>query len=275
MVDKYDKLTGILRELGRVAVAFSGGVDSAFLLAAAYETLGKNAIAITIDSPALPGSELNDAKKLVSLTGAEHVVVSMPEISATVRKNDIERCYQCKKEIFDRIISEAEARNIKYVLDGSNADDTGDYRPGMEALRELKVISPLLLAGFTKREIRDLSRKKGLPTWDKPAYACLYTRIPYGNEIREEYLKRIELSEKLLAEYGFLISRVRCHGDTARIEVEKERIGELTEGPVSVRLVAALKGYGFKYVTVDLEGYRMGSMNDMITKGTGTTTNQV
>ena len=264
MKDKYSELTGFIRKLGRVAVAFSGGVDSSFLLAVATEVLGENAVGITIDSPALPRSELEDAVNLAAQIGAKHIILDSPEIEDAVRSNPADRCYHCKKTEFGSIISEADRLGYKYVLDGSNADDTGDYRPGMTAIIELQVMSPLLELGFTKKEIREYSRKMGLPIWDKPAYACLYSRIPYGNEIRKEDLYKIEMSEKFLIKNGFRTSRVRCHGDIARIEVKPEEVHKLTEEPFRSDVVKTIKGYGFRYVTLALEGYRMGSLNEAL-----------
>ncbi|MFO7575751.1 MAG: ATP-dependent sacrificial sulfur transferase LarE [Bacteroidales bacterium] len=264
MKDKYSELTGFIRKLGRVAVAFSGGVDSSFLLAVATEVLGDDAAGLTIDSPALPRSELEDAVNLAEKIGARHIIIDSPEIEDAVRNNPADRCYHCKKIEFGNIISEAARLGYKYVLDGSNVDDTGDYRPGMAAIRELQVISPLLELGFTKKEIREYSRKMGLPTWDKPAYACLYSRIPYGSEIRKEDLHKIEMSEKFLIKNGFRTSRVRCHGDIARIEVESGEVHKLIEDPFRSTIIKALKEYGFRYVTLDMEGYRMGSLNEAL-----------
>jgi pyridinium-3,5-biscarboxylic acid mononucleotide sulfurtransferase len=266
MDSKYEKLSGFLRGLGRVAVAFSGGVDSSFLLAAARDALGDDAIGITIDSPALPRSELEDAVNLALQVGARHIIINSPDIEEEVRKNPVDRCYHCKKIEFGSILEEASRLGFSYVLDGSNKDDTGDYRPGMAAVKELKVVSPLLELGFTKQEIRTYSKQMGLPTWDKPAYACLYSRIPYGSEIKQEDLYKIEQSEKFLIKNGFRSSRVRCHGDIARIEVSREETGMLMEEPLRGETIATLKSYGFKYVTIDLEGYRMGSMNEAIGK---------
>ena len=264
MDSKYESLAGFIRDLGRVAVAFSGGVDSSFLLAAARDALGDEAIGITIDSPALPRSELDDAVSIASQVGARHIIIDSPEIEEEVKRNPVDRCYFCKKIEFGSIMEEAERQGIKYVLDGSNVDDIGDYRPGMAAIKELKVLSPLLELGFTKREIREYSKKLGLPTWDKPAYACLYSRIPYGSEIKTEDLQKIEQSEKFLIKRGFRTSRVRCHDTIARIEVSREETAKLLEEPLRSEITEALKSYGFLYVTIDLEGYRMGSMNEAI-----------
>lgn len=264
MKDKYSELTGFIGKLGRVSVAFSGGVDSSFLLAVATEVLGEDAVGITIDSPALPRSELEDAVNLAAQVGAKHIIIDSPDIEDAVKSNPADRCYHCKKFEFGSIISEAARLGYKYVLDGSNADDTSDYRPGMAAIKELQVLSPLLELGFTKKEIREYSQKMGLPTWDKPAYACLYSRIPYGSEIKKEDLQKIEISEKFLIKKGFRTSRVRCHGDIARIEVKPGEVHRLTEEPLRSEIVKALKDYGFRYVTLDMEGYRMGSLNEAL-----------
>lgn len=262
---KYDKLADHLKRLGRVAVAFSGGVDSSFLLAAAKEALSAdNTVGITVDSPALPRHELEDAVNLAAGIGARHIILESRDIEDEVRKNPADRCYHCKKFEFGAIIAEASRLGFPHVLDGSNADDTADYRPGTAAVKELEVVSPLLEAGMTKNDIRELSRGMGLPTWDKPAYACLYSRIPYGQEIKVEDLLRIEHSEKFLIKKGFRTSRVRCHGDIARIEVGRGESAKLMEEPLRSELIAVLKGCGFRYVTLDLEGYRMGSLNEAL-----------
>lgn len=266
MNSKYNELAAMLKRLGRVAVAFSGGVDSSFLLAAATRELGDNAVGITIDSPALPRSELEDAINIAALTGSRHIIIDSPDIEEAVRMNPADRCYHCKKTEFGQVIDRARELGAGYVLDGSNADDTSDYRPGMAAVQELKVISPLLELGFTKKEIRELSKQMGLFTWDKPAYACLYSRIPYGSEIKAEDLLKIELSEKFLVKNGFRVSRVRCHGDIARVEVEHALVPRITAEPLRGEVVKALKSYGFRYVTIDLEGYRMGSLNEALGK---------
>ncbi|MBM3420971.1 MAG: ATP-dependent sacrificial sulfur transferase LarE [Bacteroidetes bacterium] len=264
MEERYNKLAGMLKRLGRVAVAFSGGVDSSFLLAAATRELGDNAVGITIDSPALPRSELEDAINIAALTGSGHIIIDSPDIEEAVRMNPADRCYHCKKTEFGQVLDKARELGIEYVLDGSNADDTADYRPGMAAVQELKVLSPLLELGFTKKEIREQSQRLGLFTWDKPAYACLYSRIPYGSEIKQEDLLKIELSEKYLMKNGFRVSRVRCHGDIARIEVEPALVPLIMAEPLRSEVVRTLKSYGFRYVTIDIEGYRMGSLNEAL-----------
>ncbi len=260
---KYKTLFENLKKLKKVAVAFSGGVDSSFLLAVAKEALGEQAIGITVDSPALPRYELDDAKNIARHIHVKHIIISSNEIEDEVKKNPEDRCYHCKKIEFGSIKQEAAMHGITHVLDGSNTDDLKDYRPGMTAVKEIHVLSPLLEAGFTKAEIREFSKKLNLPTWDKPAYACLYSRIPYGQEIKREDLKKVELSEKFLIDHGFRIVRVRCHGDVARIEVAKEERFKLIEEPFAFELSTNLKSFGFKYITLDLEGYRMGSLNSI------------
>jgi pyridinium-3,5-biscarboxylic acid mononucleotide sulfurtransferase len=264
MDKKRELLREYIGELGRVAVAFSGGVDSSFLLAEAIAVIGENAIGITINSPALPESELDDAKQVALKLGAKHIIISSDEIEEEVRRNPADRCYHCKKTEFGTIIEEAAREGIEHVLDGSNADDTGDYRPGMNAVKELQVISPLLKFGITKKEIRAWSEEAGLPTWDKPAYACLYSRIPYGNEIKPAELTMVEKSEAFLNKKGFSGCRVRCHGPVARIEVAQTDIIKLISEPLKSEIAVALKEYGFKFITIDIEGYRMGSLNELL-----------
>ncbi|MEE9914031.1 MAG: ATP-dependent sacrificial sulfur transferase LarE [Deltaproteobacteria bacterium] len=262
--EKYNNLLAALKCLKHAAVAFSGGVDSSFLLAAAKEALGDKAVGITIDSPALPRYELEDAIAIARLVGARHIIVQSDEIESEVKQNPVNRCYFCKKAEFGSIIEKAKSLGIRHVLDGSNADDLMDYRPGMNAIKELKVVSPLLEAGLTKAEIRDLSRELNLPTWDKPAYACLYSRIPYGQEIKLEDLRKVEKGEKFFIDRGFRTVRVRCHGELARIEVAvADRIKLLCE-PLASEITQTLKSFGFKFVTLDIQGYRMGSFNETI-----------
>lgn len=261
---KFDKLLAHLKRLGHVAVAFSGGVDSSFLLAAAKEALGDKAVGITIDSPALPRYELEDAVAIAHLIGVKHIIVQSREIEEQVKLNPLNRCYFCKKTEFGAIREKAKTLGIRYVLDGSNADDLTDYRPGMKAIDELQVLSPLLEAGLTKAEIREFSRNLNLPTWDKPAYACLFSRIPYGQEIRFEDLDKVEKGEKFFIDKGFRTVRVRCHGDLARIEVAAADRIKLIEEPLASEITQRLKSLGFKYVTLDIQGYRMGSLNESI-----------
>jgi uncharacterized protein len=262
--EKYNNLLATLKRLVHVAIAFSGGVDSSFLLAAAREALGDKAVGITIDSPALPRHELEDAIEIARLVGARHIIVQSAEIESEVKQNPVNRCYFCKKAEFGAIIEKAKSLGIRYVLDGSNADDLMDYRPGRKAIDELQVLSPLLEAGLTKAEIREFSRTLNLPTWDKPAYACLFSRIPYGQDIRLEDLERVEKGEKFFIDKGFRTIRVRCHHDLARIEVAATDRMKLLEEPLASEITQALKSMGFQYVTLDIQGYRMGSLNEAI-----------
>ncbi len=258
---KYSSLIKYLQNLENVAIAFSGGVDSSFLLAASKEALGTKVVGITIDSPALPRYELEDAISIADRVGVKHVILQSNEIEEDVRSNPENRCYFCKKTEYGSVKDEALKLGIKYVLDGSNVDDLKDYRPGMKATGELQVLSPLLENKITKAEIREFSKELGLPTWDKPAYACLFSRIPYGMEIKEEDLAKVEKSEKFFIDNGFRTVRVRCHGDIARIEVLLADRQKLFEEPFATEINTTLKAIGFKFITVDLEGYRMGSFN--------------
>ena len=258
----YDRLIGLLRSMGSVAVAFSAGVDSTFLLRAAREALGDRVIAITVRSRFVPRRELEASEALCRTIGVPQLILEVdPFTVAGVRENPADRCYLCKRELFTRIRAAAEARGFAQVAEGSNADDLGDYRPGMRAIRELGIRSPLLELGLTKAEIRDMSRELGLPTWDKPAMACLATRFATGHEITNEGLARVEQAEQCLMELGFSKVRVRVHGELARIEVEPDMISRLTEAKTAALVSERLRRLGFRYVSVDLTGYQMGSMN--------------
>lgn len=260
---KYRKLVGDLAGYGSCAVAFSGGVDSTFLLAAAHEALGERTAAFTAVSDAIPGREEKEAEEFCRSRRIRRYTVRGNEIeSAVYRSNPPDRCYHCKKIIFGKIIDEAAAAGFMTVAEGSNVDDEGDYRPGLKAIQELGVRSPLREAGFTKAEIRSLSKEMGLPTWSKPSYACLATRIPYGEEITAEKLKRIGLAEEFLISLGFEGMRVRAHGNLARIELPAERVPELADETLRKKVTAFLREIGFGYVTLDLEGYRTGSLNE-------------
>jgi uncharacterized protein len=259
---KYNLLLSKLRELDKIAVAFSGGVDSAFLLAAAKIAIGDNAVGITVDSPALPRYELEDAVNIANLIGVKHIILKSGEIEEEISNNPVNRCYFCKKVEYGNIKEEAAKLGIFNVLDGSNADDMKDYRPGMKARDEVHVSSPLLEAGITKDEIRQFSKELGLPTWDKPAYACLFSRIPYGQKIKPEDLVKIEKAEKFFIDKGFRTIRVRCHNDLARIEVAPSDIERLLQEPFKSEIVSNLKLFGFHFITIDLQGYRLGSFNE-------------
>jgi len=261
---KFQILLNHLKELESLAVAFSGGVDSSFLLAASKIAVGDKAVGITVDSPALPRYELEDAINIAGLLDVKHIILKSDEIEEKISNNPVNRCYFCKKTEFGNIKEEAMRLGINHVVDGSNADDLKDYRPGMKAKEEVQVSSPLLEAGITKQEIRDFSKALNLPTWDKPAYACLFSRIPYGRKIRIEDLQKIEMAEKFFIDNGFRTIRVRCHDDLARIEVAPADINKLLQEPFRSEIISNLKTFGFHFVTIDLQGYRMGSLNEAI-----------
>jgi pyridinium-3,5-biscarboxylic acid mononucleotide sulfurtransferase len=266
--EKYRNLIGYLKNLENVVVAFSGGVDSSFVLAACKEALGENVVAITMNSYSMPEWDLEDSKKIALFLNAKHIIIDDFTIEDSIRLNPVNRCYFCKKEEFGTIIKKAKELGVKYVLDGTNIDDMGDYRPGLKALSELAVLSPLKDNQITKAEIREFSKQLNLDTWDKPAYACLYSRIPYGEEIKPEELERIGKSEKYLIGEGFKTVRVRCHGNLARIEVAPKDREAFLQEPFSSNVVSMLKSYGFKYVTLDVQGYKMGSFNEFILEKT-------
>ncbi|MDR3569971.1 MAG: ATP-dependent sacrificial sulfur transferase LarE [Syntrophobacteraceae bacterium] len=265
---KSAKLIHILEKMGGVAVAFSGGVDSALLLRVAKDALADRVVAVTAVSETTPGHEMEDAKRLAAQFCVKHLVIESDELkNPEYVKNPPEKCYLCKKSRFSAICSIAKALGLAWVADGSNADDLGDFRPGMKAVEELGVRSPLLEAGFSKADIRVLSKELGLWTWDKPPYACLATRIPYGNPITAEKLRQIDSGEDFIRNMAISPQvRVRHYGDTARIEVAPEDISKLLEMKTRARVIAFFKDLGFKFVTLDLEGYRMGSLNGEVSQ---------
>lgn len=263
--EKYKELRNTLKELGRVAVAFSGGVDSAFLLHVASDTLDNKVLALTVNTPYIPDREIEEAEKISKAEGVEHRVIELP-VPSQVKNNPEERCYLCKTLLFNRLKKIAQENGYRLLAEGSNADDIREHRPGLKALRELQVISPLLETGFSKSDIRTASRELGLPTWNKPAYACLLTRIPYNTRISQELLHKIERSEAYLIGLGIRAVRVRAHGNLARIEAEPMYMERIFREKLGGAITRQLKHFGFTHVTLDLEGYRMGGMEEPVKK---------
>lgn len=262
---KINKLEKILKDMGSVIIAFSGGVDSSFLLKVAKKVLDKNVIAITAESPTYPKNEFKDAKKIAKSMGCRHIIVSSNELEIEeFRNNSRDRCYYCKKELFQKLISIKKKHKFNFIADGTNYDDLNTFRPGLKALKELKIRSPLADAGLTKEEIRKYSRLLGMTTWNKPVFACLSSRFPYGEEISKSKLKKIEKAESFLHSLGFSQIRVRYHYPIARIEIGKEEIPRMLQRITREKIINNFKKMKFEYITLDLEGYRPGSMDELL-----------
>ncbi|MCL1080500.1 MULTISPECIES: ATP-dependent sacrificial sulfur transferase LarE [Shewanella] len=260
MSEKYIELVSYLKGLKRVLVAFSGGVDSTFLLKAAKDALGDNAAAVTVNSPYIPSWEIEEAKEFTEKMGIKHDFIKVGIIDE-IKNNPSDRCYLCKKALFSMIKEKAINEGFDYVIDGTNLDDIKDYRPGIKALNELKIVSPLLECKITKSDVREMSKDLNLLTWNKPAGACLLTRIPFDTRLEIDDINRIEKAEKYLRDKGIAAVRVRSHGDLARIEIDPTIRDQLFNTDFLDEISRKLKEYGFKYVTIDAAGYKMGSLN--------------
>lgn len=262
---KLNKLRRILKEMESILVAYSGGVDSTFLLKVAKETIGDKVLAVTAKSETYPKREYEQAKKIALKLRAKHLIINTRELlNSHFLANPVNRCYYCKRELFTKLKQIALDKGINYVTEGTNCDDIKDFRPGMDAIKELGVRSPLREAGLIKKEIRLLSRKMNLPTWNKPAFACLASRFPYGTPIDKKRLQMVEESEDYLYRLGLKQIRVRDHNDIARIEISPDDIERITSINLRKKIVKRLKEIGYRYITLDLQGYRTGSMNEVL-----------
>ena len=262
---KQDKLLSILESMGKVMVAYSGGTDSAYLAWAAGRALGDRSLAVTADSASIPESHKRDAEDFVKQFNLRHQYIETHEFeNPDYVRNDANRCFHCKDELFTRLKDIGNSLGFEHIVYGVNVDDTGDFRPGHRAAQEHGVRAPLLESGLTKAEIRELSRRENLPTWDRPAAACLSSRIPYGTEVTRENVKLIEHGEEKLKELGFRVYRVRYHGELVRIEFGTDELPRALSLEMAKKLTQIFKDLGFKYVTLDLQGYRQGSLNEVL-----------
>jgi pyridinium-3,5-biscarboxylic acid mononucleotide sulfurtransferase len=265
LVSKRNKLYSLLADFPGLIVAYSGGVDSAYLAYAANHVLGKRALCITANSPSYPERHRTLALRIAADFGLQHEIITTNETSRPdYRANPANRCYFCKHELYTHLATIGRERGFPVIVDGSNADDRGDYRPGRQAAREFGVRSPLDEVGLTKDEIRELSREAGLPTWDEPASACLSSRIPYFSEVTEDKLRMIERAENVLRDLGFRVCRVRHHDTVARLEIGREEMARALEPEVADAIDRELRAIGYQHVTLDLRGYRLGSLNDAL-----------
>ena len=263
--EKKTRLYAILRDLGELIVAYSGGIDSAYLAWAAHQILGEHAVAITADSASIPESHKRDAEQFAREQGFRHEYIETFEFdNPDYVKNDKDRCFHCKDELFARLEHVAAERGVKSIVYGVNMDDLGDYRPGQRAAKIHQVKAPLVEAGLYKAEIRELARLAGLPVWDRPASACLSSRIPYGTAVTPTVVKTVEKGEEAIKALGFRQFRVRFHGELVRIEIAPEELVKALDANMAGRFVEIFKPLGFHYVTLDLEGYRQGSMNAVL-----------
>ncbi len=263
--EKASRLRDLLAGCESVLIAFSGGVDSAYLAITAQDVLGSRALVVTADSPSYPDTHRQLALSIAREFTLSHEMIQTAELERPeYRANPANRCYYCKDELYSRLTALARARGLAVVIDGNNADDRGDYRPGRQAAREHGVRSPLDEADLTKDEIRELAREAGLASWDEPASACLSSRIPYGHEVTDERLRQIERAEAALRDLGFRVFRVRHHDTVARLEIAKAEMPRALDPEINARLVSQLKALGYQYVSLDLQGYRLGSLNEAL-----------